>query len=422
MGDMTAAKNTAPPDARAGRAWSVHLLSLAAGSAIAVGVIYLPQTLLSTMAADFGVTSAAASILPTVIQVGYALGIFFLVPLADRVAPRRQVTVQSLLLTVALLATAVMPGVLGAALGFAVVGLVANIAQVIIAASPKLAPPGAGAGAVATIVGSLTVGIFGGRIMAGLLVTAVGWRWVVVLFAVLVLAVLLALRAALHPAQATSPGTAYRSLLGSTLNSVRTSRATRESVLMQFFVFAAFNALWAAMVLHLTGSRHAWSAAHAGLFGLVGMAAGLASPVAFRFTRRMSELAIAGTFLLVFLAATTSITLDADVIPLFAVSVFLATGANQFIQTAAQRRVLTSHADHPAPANALFMVGVFAGGATGSFSGVAAFTAGGMRLVGALGAMLIVCGSVVWALAARHDRKHQRRDVPHDPIQVPERT
>jgi predicted MFS family arabinose efflux permease len=419
---MTAAKNTVSQDARAGAAWPAHLLSLAVGSAIAVGVIYLPQTLLSTMAADFGVTSAAASILPTVIQVGYALGIFFLVPLADRVPPRRQVTVQSLLLAVALLGTAFMPGVLGAALGFAVVGLVANIAQVIIAASPKLAPPGAGASAVATIVGSLTVGIFGGRILAGLLVAAVGWRWVVVLFALLVLAVLPALRAALRPAQATNPGTAYRSLLASTLNSVRTSRATRESVLMQFFVFAAFNALWAAMVLHLTGSRHGWSAGHAGLFGLVGMAAGLASPVVFRSMRRMSELAIAGIFLLVFLAAMASITLDADVIPLFAVSVFLATGANQFIQTAAQRRVLTSNVDHPAPANALFMVGVFAGGAAGSFSGVAAFTVGGMRLVGALGVLLIVSGSVVWALAARHDRKLQRTEVAHEPMQVPERT
>lgn len=404
---MTTARDAAHSGAEPwAAAWPLRLASLAAGSAIAVGVVYLPQTLLASMAADFGVSSTSASILPTVMQVGYALGIFLLVPLADRVAPRRQVTVQSLLLAGALLATALMPGVLAAAAGFAIVGLVANIAQVIIAACARIAPPGAGGSAVATIVGSLTVGIFGGRIVAGLLVSAVGWRCVVVLFACAVLAVLPALRAALGPAAGASPGTSYRSLLLATLNAVRTSRPTSESVLMQFFVFAAFNALWAAMVLHLTGSRHGWSAGRAGLFGLVGMAAGLAGPVVLRRLRRMSELGIAGVFLVVFLIAMVSVTFDADVIPVFAVSVFLATGANQFIQTAAQRRVLTANAAHPAPANASFMVGVFAGGATGSFGGVAAFTIGGMRLVGVLGALLIIGGGVVWARAFRYDRMY----------------
>ncbi|MDQ0771741.1 putative MFS family arabinose efflux permease [Streptomyces aurantiacus] len=412
MDDVTEVRRGAVKPAESNSPWAVHLLSLAAGSAIAVGVIYLPQTLLAAMAADYHVTNSAAGILPTAVQVGYALGIFLLVPLADRIAPRRQVTTQSVLLAAALLLTAAMPGVVAAAAGFAIVGLVANIAQIIISTSAKLAPPGAAGSTVATIVGSLAVGIFGGRILAGLLVGTVGWRWVLVVFAALVLCVLPALRGALAPAQASPGPTAYGRLLQSTLNAVRRSRTTAESVILQFFVFAAFNALWAAMVLHLTGSRHGWSSSHAGLFGVVGLAASLTSPIVFRTLKGLSELKIAGIFLLVFFLAMSSIVFDADDIPLFAVSAFLATSANQFIQTAAQRRVLEANGEHPAAANAAFMVGVFAGGAAGSFTGVAVFTAGGMKSVGVLGALLIACGSVVWRLAVQRERQENGASGP----------
>lgn len=413
MDEVTGVKVPASTGAIApGRLWAVHLFALAAGSAIAVGVIYLPQTLLAAMAADYDVSSNTASILPTAVQVGYALGIFLLVPLADRVAPKRQVTAQSVLLAGSLLATAVMPDVAAAALGLVIVGLVANIAQIIISTSAKVAPPGASGSTVATIVGSLAVGIFGGRILAGLLVATIGWRWVVTLFAVLVLAVVPFLRAALRPVGGNPGSSSYGALLLSTLKAVRANRATAESVAMQFFVFAAFNCLWAAMVLHLTGPGHKWSASHAGLFGLVGLAAGLSSPLVFRYLKRMSELQIAGTFLVVFFLATASIALDADIIPVFGVSVFLATMANQFVQTAAQRRVLAANPEHPAPANAAFMVGVFAGGAVGSFGGVAAFTSGGMELVGGSAAALILCGSGVWGLAARRSRQVLRTATP----------
>ncbi|MGW3108316.1 MFS transporter [Streptomyces sp. NPDC001100] len=405
MDDVTEAQRGAVKPAPSSPPWAVHLLSLAAGSAIAVGVIYLPQTLLTAMAADYHVTSSAAGILPTAVQVGYALGIFLLVPLADRVAPRRQVTTQSVLLAAALLLTAAMPDVVAAAAGFAIVGLVANIAQIIISASAKLAPPGAAGSTVATIVGSLAVGIFGGRILAGLLVGTIGWRWVLVAFAALVLSVLPALRGALAPVQASPGPTGYGRLLRSVLNAVRRSRTTAESVILQFFVFAAFNALWAAMVLHLSGLRHGWSSGQAGLFGVVGLAAGLISPIVFRALKGLSELKISGIFLLVFFAAMSSIAFDADSIPLFAASAFLATSANQFIQTAAQRRVLEANSEHPAAANAAFMMGVFVGGAAGSFAGVAAFTAGGMKLVGVLGALLIVCASAVWGLAVQRERQ-----------------
>jgi len=179
------------------RDWSVRLATLSAASAVAVSVIYLPQSLLTDMAANLGVAPGVASVIATTVQAGYALGILLLVPLADRLHPRRQVTVQSLVLAAALGLSALLPEVLSVALGFLIVGLVANIAQIIIPAANRLSPPESRGATTGALVGAVLIGIFGGRILASVLVGAIGWRAVVVVFAVLVLGMLPLVRRAL---------------------------------------------------------------------------------------------------------------------------------------------------------------------------------------------------------------------------------
>jgi len=163
----------------ADRGWTRRLLVLSITAAVAVSVIYLPQSLLTNLAANLGVPTSLASVVATTVQVGYALGILLLVPLADRVHPRRQVTVQSIILAAALIASALMPEVVSVAIGFLIVGLVANIAQVIIPAAGRLSPASRKGATTGTLVGALLIGIFGGRIVASLLVGAIGWRWVI---------------------------------------------------------------------------------------------------------------------------------------------------------------------------------------------------------------------------------------------------
>ena len=377
-------------------AWTPRLLALAVAAAVAVAVIYIPQSLLTDVAADLGVSPGAAGLVATAVQAGYALGILLLVPLADRVHPRRQITVQSVLLAAALALSATLPTVAAVAAGFAVVGLVANIAQVIIPAAGRLAPPARRGTTTATIVGSLSVGIFGGRILASLVVESVGWRWVAVGFAALVLATVpftrWALRDAAVPAEA---GTGYPRLLLDTLALVRRSPQLAQSALLQFFVFATFNSAWTVMVLHLTAEPYGWSVRAAGLFGLVGLAAGLTTPLSGRLVDRFGTLPVAGAALAVMLVAMAAVVVDADRLVPFALSMFAATAAGQLHQSAHQSRVLALEPERAAQANTVFMFFVFLGGSAGAFLGPAAYAAGGMARVG-----LVCCGLLVVALAA----------------------
>ncbi|GAB2450286.1 putative MFS family arabinose efflux permease [Conyzicola lurida] len=380
--------------------WRTRLFSLAVVSAVSVSVLYLPQSLLTGIASSLGVEPVAAGIVATMVQVGYAVGIFFLVPLGDRVQPRRQITVQASLLAAALLLSAILPTVVCIAVGFFVVGLVANIAQLIIPTAAKLSPAGQGGATTSTLVGALLVGVFGGRILASLLIDAIGWRWVVAVFALLVLAavplVRRSLTADLHLSGA---GRSHASLLASTLRLARTSPVLVQSAVMQFFVFGTFNLFWSSMVLHLTGGNYGWSVLGAGLFSLVGLAAGFATTQGGRFIDRFGPLRFAGVLFVVLLAATASAIVDSDSIWLFGATIFVVTLANQLIQSANQSRALAANPGATAGANTLFMVGMFLGGAAGATVGPLAFTAGGVPLVATVGVGFVTVAALVWALA-----------------------
>ncbi len=392
-------------------AWTPRLIALAFTAAVAVSVIYLPQSLLTNVADDLGVSPERAGLVATAVQAGYALGIVLLVPLADRVHPRRQVSVQSVLLAAALVLSAVLPTVAAVAAGFAVVGLVANIAQVIIPAAGRLAPPERRGTTTATIVGALSAGIFGGRIVSSLLVETFGWRWVSVGFAVLVVATLPStrwgLRGAAVPAGA---GTPYPRLLLETLALLRRSPVLWQSALLQFFVFATFNSAWTVMVLHLTGEPYGWSVRSAGLFGLVGLAAGLITPVAGRLVDRFGTLPVAGAALTVMLVATVSMVVDADRLVPFAISVLALTAAGQLHQSAQQSRVLAVDPARAAQANTVFMFFVFLGGSTGAFLGPAAYVGGGMARVALLGCGLLVLALLAWVAVILHGRRAARSE------------
>lgn len=373
------------------------MLVLAVSAAIAVSAIYLPQSLLTDMAENLGVPTGTASVVATAVQAGYALGILLLVPLGERIKVRQQVTVQSIILAGALAVSAMLPDVISVAVGFLVIGLVANIAQVIIPAANRLAPVDRRGSTTGTLVGALLIGIFGGRIVASLLVEAIGWRFVVEIFAALVLSVLPLVRRALGgdlPVEGTPQS--YGRLLLSTLALVKRSPALMQSAIMQFFVFATFNSIWTVMVLHLTGEPFGWSVLAAGLFGLVGLAAGIVTPFVGRFIDRFGPMPVAGVFLGLLFISTMAMIFDSQLVILFAITMFFATWSNQSIQSANQNRVLAANPGVSAQANTLFMFFVFLGGSLGTLLGPIVFANGGMTSVAQEGVIFILAAATTW--------------------------
>lgn len=351
------------------RPWGPSLVVLAAVTGVAVSTIYLPQPLLTDFISQLGASTGAASSIATAVQLG-----------------TRSV-----------------------AAGFFVVGLVANIAQLIIPTAVRLAPHEAKHSTTSALVGSLLIGIFGGRVVAGLLGTLVGWRGVLLLFALLVLVCLPLLRRVVPARMDVADRTAYHRILLSTVRRLATNRVLLESAIMQLLGFAAFNAVWTVMVLHLTGPALRWSPAAAGLFGLVGLAAGVVTLASARAVQRLGSARTVTLSIVVLLVALLSVVVDNRLIWLFVPSMFLLTWANQLLQSANQGRVLLANQGGAAQANTMFMTAVFLGGSLGAALGPVAFQSDGMTGVAELGLVLVALSGVTWLLASLVRRRAARR-------------
>lgn len=100
---------------------TIWLLAVATG-AIAANLYYV-QPLLHLIATTFGVSNGAAGLLVTVTQIGFAVGLVLLLPLADVVNGRRLFSALLVVNATGLAVVASAPDITVAITGFAVVGL-----------------------------------------------------------------------------------------------------------------------------------------------------------------------------------------------------------------------------------------------------------------------------------------------------------
>ena len=85
----------------------VLILSVAAG--VAVANLYYAQPLLPQIAATWGLTARAVASVVTFAQLGYALGMLFIVPLGDKYERKGLILTMLALVTFCLLAVAIAP-------------------------------------------------------------------------------------------------------------------------------------------------------------------------------------------------------------------------------------------------------------------------------------------------------------------------
>src|SRR5450830_1323211 len=83
----------------------VSLLATATG--LIVASLYYAQTLVGPISASTGLSPQAAGLIVTLTQIGYCIGLLFIVPLGDLLENRRLIVIALLLTAVALLAASV---------------------------------------------------------------------------------------------------------------------------------------------------------------------------------------------------------------------------------------------------------------------------------------------------------------------------
>ncbi|MFD8739472.1 MFS transporter [Streptomyces sp. NPDC059618] len=374
-----------PPPSSAPSRPLVLLLSIACG--IAVANVYFPQALSPLIADDLHVTSSSAALVVTCAQLGYAAGIFLVVPLGDRLRHRGLVTTL-LLVTgsgLALAATASSLPVL--AIASALVGLTTVVPQILIPMAAGLTDPRRRGAVTGTLLSGLIGGILLARTFSGTLGQWLGWRTPFLVAAALALTLALVMAATL-PRTAPSTQESYGKLLASSVQLLRSEPLLRRSCQYQALVFAAFSAAWTALALFATGPRYHLGTQAVGVIALVGAASMFATPVAGRRSDRDGPDAVSLVCMIAAIAAgimllTGSLGGVVGLVGLGA-GMLLLDVAVQSGQVANQARIFALHPEARARLNTAYMTCAFLGGSAGSWLGVRAYGAFGWNGVCAL--------------------------------------
>ncbi|MBS0356153.1 MAG: MFS transporter [Proteobacteria bacterium] len=252
---------------------------LATGAGLSVASLYYSQPLLGVLATEFGAGAREAGFVPTLTQLGYALGILLLAPLGDRHDRRQIILGKSVLLMLALLAAGLAGDFGGFLLASLAIGLTATLAQDFVPAAASLAPEQSRGRIVGTVMTGLLMGILLSRVVSGLVAEYWGWR---AMFAAAAAGIALIGLAAWRwlPRFAPTTQLSYRALLASLPALLGRHRELRRAALAQGLLSVGFSAFWSTLALMLHGAPFHLGSAAAGAFGLAGAAGALAAPMA----------------------------------------------------------------------------------------------------------------------------------------------
>ncbi|MGE7956048.1 MFS transporter [Pseudomonas sp. NPDC089530] len=279
---MTAAIAPLPPATLT--APVVLLFALACG--LAVGNVYFAQPLLDAMAQSLDIPAATIGLVITLTQIGYSLGLLFLVPLGDLLNRRRLIVGQTALSVGALLMVALAADSTWLLLGMALTGLLAVVTQVLVAYAANLAAPGERGQVVGSVTSGIVLGILLARTVSGTMADLAGWRSVYLLSAGLTLLMALLLWRVLPKVEQPAAVHRYGQLLRSLFSLFQEEKVLRDRAVLAMLSFAAATVLWTPMVLPLSAPPLSLSHTQVGLFGLAGAAGALGAARAGRLADR----------------------------------------------------------------------------------------------------------------------------------------
>ncbi|WP_405562740.1 MFS transporter [Streptomyces sp. NBC_01180] len=370
------------------------LMSVAVGLCVASN--YYAQPLLDTIARDLHLSSTGASLVVTVSQIGYALGLVLLLPLGDLLERRRLVCGLTLATACSLVLTAIAPNAVLLLAGTALTGLLSVTAQVLVPFAADLAAPEQRGCAVGTVMSGLVLGMLLARTASGALAEVGGWRTVYWAAALAMLVLTAALHRAL-PQYRGSAGLDYPQLLRSTARLLADEPVLRTRALIGLLAFACFSALWTSLAFLLSGPGYGWSDAEIGLLGLAGAAGAIAAQLAGRLADRGRTTLTTVTSALLLLGSWGLLALGAHSLAALIAGIVLLDLAHQGVHITNQSLIYALRPDSRGRITSAYMTCYFVGGALGSALVGAAHSHAGWNGVCVLGAVMASLLCVVWA-------------------------
>ncbi|MCJ8519044.1 putative MFS family arabinose efflux permease [Pseudorhizobium tarimense] len=374
-------------------------LIVAAAAGLSVANIYYAQPLLDLMAHEIGIPSAAIGLIVTLTQVGYGLGLIFIVPSGDIIDRRKLIIVQGLLLATALVVVATAGAEVTLLAGMGAVGLLAVLVQVLVAHAAALATPAQRGSVVGTVTSGIVAGILVARSYAGAIADIGGWRAVYLTSALLTVAMVGILLMVLPRQPVGKNSETYILALFSIPGMYLAELTLFFRGVLALLIFASFSTFWTALVLPLSAPPLSYSHTQIGLFGLVGLAGAMGATCAGRLADRGFGQWTTGISLAVLLASWGLIAFLPFSIAVLLVGVLLLDFAVQAVHVTNLSVIVALHPQKSGRVIGGYMVFYSVGSAIGAIAATAIYAHFGWSGVSVLGAAFSGFAVVLWILS-----------------------
>lgn len=373
--------------------WIIPVMSFSAGTIVAN--VYYSQPILKNIAESLGKSENAVGKIAVLAQLGYGLGMFFLLPLGDKLNRKKLILSICFTLIVMLLILANTTNfTLLLVLSF-IIGVCSTPAQIILPMSAALGKENRGKN-VGIVFSGILCGILGSRLLSGALTDLWGWQSVFLCSAILVSLSSLLLFFLLPEMPVKFKGS-YLSLLKSTISLIGQYKILRQASLLGSFTFGVFCSFWTTLTFHLSEEPFNYPASTIGLFGLIAIGGALVAPY-------FGKMADKGHFFKNLYLTVGMLFLSILVMWFFPHSIWVLIIAIFFLDIGVQATQITNFTriyslDEQAHSrlNTVYMTTYFIGAGTGTFFGLLSWSLGGWDF--ALSQMLIwsaIALGIVW--------------------------
>ncbi len=384
----------------------VLLFAIACG--LSVANVYYAQPLLDAMADTFAIDHATVGIIITLTQVGYGIGLLLLVPLGDLLNRRRLIVTQLLLSSVAVLIVALSSNAFWLLTGMLLTGMLAVVAQVLVAFAAHLAAPAQRGHVVGLVTSGIVVGLLLARSVAGVMADLAGWRSVYLLSAGLTLLMAVLLWRVLPSTETQRVAGTYAALIRSVFNLFTQEKVLRDRAVLAMLIFAAGTVLWTPLVLPLSTPPLSLSHTQIGLFGLAGAAGALGALRAGRLADQGFGQWTSGVALLLMLLSWIAIGFTQSSLWALLLGVIVFDLCLQAVHVTSQSLIYAVRPDAQSRLVAGYMLFYSVGSAAGSVSATAVYAWAGWIGVCGLGATINLLALIYW-----------RATLPTGPTSVP---
>lgn len=366
-------------------------------SGLAIGNLYWAQPLLVQIMDGFGLPAANGGLLVTATQIGYAMGILFILPLGDFVRRKRMIALVMVLSVLALVSCAISPSFIILSLSLFSMGIVTISGQIILPLAGDLSREDERGHIVGIVSSGITTGILFSRFASGIIAGFWGWRSVYVIAAALNLVMVLVMIYVLPEIPAKNKFKSYGKLLASVFTTFKNHKSLPNILLHSGLIFGLiFNIFWTSLTFLLSAEPFNYNTFQIGLVSLAGLAAAVFGVGIGKFQDKGLSIPALGAFIVVCLVSMLCGFAFRDSIVAIVIVAAILSVAVQGVSVLTQTRLFNLSQGERSRLNTVFVVNNFIFGAVGSALASLLWSLGGWSYVMIAASVVSVAAFIVW--------------------------